>query len=110
MMEHEYKIQIAEYDVDRLVRSYEDTVAKILLLVSSEDAAELNKVVQNVDLEELALEKSLEPFEEMIRQLGIDRYEYDCENGDDNSWDVTFSFETAEHAAMFEQAVQASGP
>lgn len=47
------------------------------------------------------------PFENLIERLAIDHcgFEYEHDNGE--FWEVTFRFKTAEHAAMFGQAVQA---
>ena len=110
-MMFEHIIQIPEHAIDGLAHQYERQLTEIrdILLEASQDASDFCAAMKSLDFEELTLVAAIGPYERMIEQLEIDHCRYDCENGRGDFWDVTFSFETADHAALFEEAVRTHG-
>ena len=79
-----------------------------MLLINSQDVGAFEEVKANIDFEELAIVALLEPYEAVIQELGLNGCDYDCESGDDDHLEVSFSFDTAEQVAAFEKALGAA--
>ncbi|MDN3625863.1 hypothetical protein [Methylobacterium isbiliense] len=109
-MNYEHIIRLRESRIDAVARVLADQLNGIrdLLLISSQDADAFEEVKANIDFEEIAIVALLEPYEAVLRELGLNACDYNCESGDDDHLEVTFSFDTAEQVAAFEKAVRAA--
>lgn len=103
----EQNIYLSNFDIEDRTFDYRCRVADLreLLTESSQCPTAFGAAIEEIDFEELAITAMLKPFENLIKQLELGYYEYDCECGDDDCLEVTFSFESAIDAAMFRQAI-----
>lgn len=108
---YHHKIYLPSFDIEDRAFEYKSRAADIcsLLADSSQCGCAFSAAIENIDFEELAVIAMLKPFEQLIDELQLGDCDYDCESGDDDYLEVTFSFEAANHAAMFEAAVRSRG-